>query len=368
MVDETFPFLDFFAGSGLVTEGVKPYFYTVWANDISEQKGNIYNSNQNKSVFHLGPLQTHLDSQVPFAIVSWASFPCQDLSVAGKQEGINASRSGLFWVWLDAMDRMPVRPPIVVAENVSGLTSAEKGKNYVALHQALVSRGYRVGPILLDALNWLPQSRKRIFVIGVQKDIEIDCLTDVSPNWLHPNTVTRALDGLKDVIWWKMPKPPRRTSRLSDFIDYDIPIYSSEKADDIISLIPGTHKDKIRTGILSGVDIFPGYRRIRNNKQVLEIRADDISGCLRTANGGSSRQFIIIARNNRLDVRLLSVREAARLMGVPDSYKIPGTFNDGYNAMGDAVALPVTRFIAKELLLPLARRAYAYYSGITSKV
>ncbi len=49
------------------------------------------------------------------------------------------------------------------------------------------------------------------------------------------------------------------------------------------------------------------------------------------------------------------MREAARLMGAPDSYKIPGSYNDGYTAMGDAVAMPVARYLAQHLLAPLGK-------------
>ena len=102
---------------------------------------------------------------------------------------------------------------------------------------------------------------------------------------------------------------------------------------------------------------FPAYKRTRNHKQVLEVRFDGIAGCLRTPNGGSSRQNIVIADDGILRTRLLTVREAARLMGAPDSYELPGNYNDGYRAMGDAVAVPVASFLAKELLAPLADRS-----------
>ena len=62
-----------------------------------------------------------------------------------------------------------------------------------------------------------------------------------------------------------------------------------------------------------------------------------------------------VNNGGRLVTRLLSVREAARLMGAPDSYLIPGTYNEGYGAMGDAVAVPVVRFLAQHLLWPLAQ-------------
>ncbi len=100
---------------------------------------------------------------------------------------------------------------------------------------------------------------------------------------------------------------------------------------------------------------FTGYRRTRNHKQVLEVRTDGMAGCLRTPCGGSSRQIVIIATDGELKTRLLTVRETARLMGVPDSYVIPGSYNDGYMAMGDAVAVPVVEYLSRQLLAPLGK-------------
>jgi DNA (cytosine-5)-methyltransferase 1 len=358
MTSEHYDFLDFFAGSGLVTEGVKPYFRTIWANDISPQKANVYLANQNSKYFHLGPVQYFWGQDLPRATASWASFPCQDLSVAGKQEGINGERSGLVWTWLRIMDQMVYRPPIVIAENVSGLTTNDNGNSYRSLHEALTSRQYLVGPLQLDASRWVPQSRKRVFVVGVRDDVDLSGLVDKQPNWLHPLTLVKATRGLKGVIWWKLPLPPPRTQKLSDLVQFDAPLHSMEQSSKNISLIPPSHIEKLNYALKNGVSVFPGYKRIRKEKQVLEIRTDEISGCLRTANGGSSREFLVISMNRELRTRLLTVREAARLMGLPDSYKIPGNYNSGYNAMGDAVALPVTRFLTKHLLVSLARRTH----------
>ena len=83
---------------------------------------------------------------------------------------------------------------------------------------------------------------------------------------------------------------------------------------------------------------------------------DGIAGCLRTPCGGSSRQIVVIGKNGKIQTRLLTVRETARLMGAPDDFKIPGSYNDGYMAMGDGVAVPVARYLAEHLLAPLASK------------
>lgn len=93
-------FLEFFAGSGLVAQGLKPYFNVAWANDICAKKAAIYTANHGDAHFHHGSIADVKGSDLPNAQLSWASFPCQDLSLAGLTAGIHAERSGLVWQWL----------------------------------------------------------------------------------------------------------------------------------------------------------------------------------------------------------------------------------------------------------------------------
>jgi DNA (cytosine-5)-methyltransferase 1 len=100
------------------------------------------------------------------------------------------------------------------------------------------------------------------------------------------------------------------------------------------------------------------YKRTRRDEsgekiQRAEVRFDGVSGCLRTPGGGSSRQTIIVIEGNSVRSRLLSTREAARLMGLPDSYRLPRNYNDAYHLAGDGLAVPVVKFLSDNLLRPL---------------
>jgi DNA (cytosine-5)-methyltransferase 1 len=100
------------------------------------------------------------------------------------------------------------------------------------------------------------------------------------------------------------------------------------------------------------------YKRTRSDQdgikaQRAEVRFDDIAGCLRTPGGGSSRQSIVVVQGSSVRSRLLSPREAARLMGLPDTYILPKNYNEAYRLMGDGVAVPVVRHLAHYLLEPL---------------
>lgn len=354
--DERASFLEFFAGSGLVTEGLKPYFRATWANDICEKKADVYRTNHTDNHFHLGPIADIKGHELPLAPLAWASFPCQDLSLAGWTEGIHGARSGLVWEWLRVIDEMVQRPRILVAENVAGLVSAAGGNHYRALHWALVERGYAVGAMLIDAVRWVPQSRPRVFVVAVDQRLEPPAsLTSSGPNWLHNKAICRVANDLEAWIWWSIPEPAPLKQYLSDVIEWQAPLASEETNSRNISLIAPKHLERLNQHTEARAFVVPGYKRTRNGKQVLELRFDNLSGCLRTPEGGSSRQVIVIKKNGELKSRLLTVREAARLMGAPDTYKLPGTYNSAYKAMGDAVAVPVARALAKHLLTPLVK-------------
>lgn len=352
---EPLPFLEFFAGSGLVAEALKGFFNPIWANDNCESKWAVYEANHGSNHFCLDSISTIKGNAVPPAVLAWASFPCQDLSLAGPIQGIHASRSGLVWEWLRVIDEMPIRPPLLVAENVGGLLSAANGSHYKALHRALTARGYGVGAVLLDASYWVPQSRPRVFVVAVSGHSNIpEALISHGPTWLHPERLRKAAMGLEKWIWWNLPLPPPRQRNLTDILQWDAPFSEAGTEERNIRLISSRHAALLDALPKSKPCALPGYKRTRNGKQVLELRFDNVAGCLRTPEGGSSRQVLVMRVGHQLRSRLLTVREAARLMGAPETYKIPGTYNEGYKAMGDAVVVPVAAWLASRLLFPLA--------------
>lgn len=343
---------EFFAGSGLVAYGLKDMFAPIWSNDISVQKAAVYEANFVNKHFELGDIQEVKGSYLPFAHLSWASFPCQDLSLAGSIGGIHASRSGLVWEWLRILDEMDVPPKILLLENVPGLLSSNNGSNYRAIHMALIEREYVCGAIVLNASYFVPQSRPRVFIIAVKKRCKKPSeLMGNGPCWLHNKAAIELGQTLPGWLWWKTEKPPHRHKALKDIIEENIPF----DKDNVLKLIPKRHQDKLDE---HDALYATGYRRTRQGKQQLELRFDGLAGCLRTPEGGSSKQYLIVKKNGETHARLLTVREAARLMGAPDSFVLPGSYNDGYKAMGDAVVMPVAHFIGERFLTKIAEVVY----------
>ena len=343
---------EFFAGSGLVAYGLKGMFRPAWSNDICPKKAAVYQSNFESAHFILDDIKNISGGALPEAHLSWASFPCQDLSLAGSIGGIDAKRSGLVWEWLRILKEMPHKPSLLLIENVIGLLSANNGVNYTKLHNSLSELGYKSGAIVLDAALFVPQSRPRVFIIALQKNIEIPGeLQDNGKNWLHNKAAVKVGLTLQDWIWWKAQQPPMRKTKVNDILDFNLPY----DKDTVLSLIPPHHQEAL--AVYTNC-VATGYRRVRNGKQCLELRFDGLAGCLRTPEGGSSKQFVIVKHNKETHARVLSPREAARLMGAPDTFNLPGTYNSAYKAMGDAVALPVASFVGKYFLMPLAKVIY----------
>lgn len=362
--------IDFFAGSGLVSLGLSDEFKTVWANDNCVKKRQTFTANHDPNSF-VSTSVTDLSSEdIPSADLAWASFPCQDLSLAGGLNGIRkGTRSSLFWEWvrlLQGMKEQGRAPSLLVAENVVGFMVANGGAHFRDAHQALRHLGYRVGALMLDAKLFLPQSRKRAFLIAVKPSISVSGLSQRGPSEpFHPSSLVRASFLVNDPewIWWSLPIPGQDKVAFSAICDRDATCDPKWKTEELCELLSPVNRKKLDAAVRTGMFLAgTGYRRTRpiesgGKTQRLEIRFDGTAGCLRTPNGGSSRQTVLIVDRGEVRSRLMTVRECARLMGAPDTYDIVGTYNDGYRAMGDAVAVPVTQWLSKHLLAPLARRA-----------
>lgn len=344
---------DFFAGSGLVTWGLEPYIQSAWASDISLSKERIFRINHPEKKFLRADICGISGTNLPAVDLAWASFPCQDLSLAGNLGGIDAARSGLVWEWTRILSEMRELPSVVVAENVYGLLTSNKGADYLRLHASLTELGYQVGALVLDAIHFIPQSRMRVFVIGFLGKLEDHPLRLSQPTWCHPRPVQALADKIPDFPYWGLPAPAPRKTSLKDLIDRNEPIHR-ERSKTMLQLIPLEHMCRLQAELATDpMAVFAGYRRTRAEGQRLELRFDQQSGCLRTAKGGSSKQILIFQENEELVCRFMSPREAARTMGAPDDFILAGSSNEAYTAMGDAVALPVTQYLAQHLLAPL---------------
>lgn len=367
-------FYEFFAGSGMVREGLGDSWSCLFANDCDEKKAAAYQENWGWSELMVGDVGKLTPHDLPgHANLAWASFPCQDLSLAGNGAGLKGRRSGTFWpFWglIRDLRREGRQPDAVVLENVCGALTSHRGADFRSLINALGQEGYRTGALVIDAALFVPQSRPRLFIIGIRDDIEIDprLALERPQAPFHTKRIVAAYDGLSKAdktkwVWWSLPAPPPRVATFSSVIESEIQWHSSEQTEALLALMLPLHRAKIAAAKKAGKKITGTiYKRTRpdeNGKraQRAEVRFDEIAGCLRTPGGGSSRQTIIVVHGNKVRTRLLSPREAARLMGLSEEYVLPKNYNDAYRLMGDGVAVPVVRHLSRYLLEPLVRVA-----------
>lgn len=360
-------YYEFFAGVGMARKGLENDWHCIWANDFDPKKAETYTRNFGDAELVVEDISRIRHSDLPEgAALAWASFPCQDLSLAGNGGGITAGRSGTFWAFWNIMKDMTtqgVRPPLIVLENVVGLLKPE---NFTALCEALASLGLQYGALLMDAKRFLPQSRPRVFIVAV--DARLDCSGFYSMHmpksaWIN-ESVRNAHNALPDSLkaswrWWNLPDYTGEVQSVVQIIE-DNPVGVEWNSDDeterLLAMMTDVNRRKVNERLhFEARSIGFLYKRTRNGQQRAEVRFDGIAGCLRTPKGGSSRQSVVIIENGEVRTRLLSPRELARLMGMPERFVLPNEYNDAYMAMGDGIAVPCVSWLSEKLLTPLAR-------------
>lgn len=373
-------FYEFFAGGGMARAGLGPDWQCLFANDFDPKKASSYAENWGRDHLYVGDVATLSTADLPAAAdLAWASFPCQDLSLAGAGAGLRGSRSGTFWhFWnlIKALGSEDRAPRLVVLENVCGALSSHNGKDFAAIGSALSNNGYRFGAVVINAVRFVPQSRPRLFLIAVHKSLPISrSLVVEGPEevW-HPPALVEAYSKLSNRAknsweWFRLPSPPARASTFAELVEDEpngVGWHSVDETEKLLGMMNPLNLAKVEAAKkLGGIQVGTIYKRTRTNGengekvQRAEVRFDDVAGCLRTPSGGSSRQTIMVIEGQRVRSRLLSPREAARLMGLPDTYILPGNYNDAYHLAGDGVVVPVVRFLAENLLEPLLSSAKA---------
>ncbi|MEQ8602767.1 MAG: DNA (cytosine-5-)-methyltransferase [Marivibrio sp.] len=366
------PFYEFFAGGGLARLGLGPGWDCRFANEWSETKAAAY-----RAAFGPAPELRVADvarlapADLPGrADLAWASFPCQDLSLAGGRAGMAGARSGTFHAFWGLMQGLAAEgraPRAVALENVTGLLTSAGGADFAALVRLLAAGGYRVGALTLDAGAFVPQSRPRLFVLALDPSAASAAPQAPGPTGaVGSGALARAVSGLEEPSqaawrWWRVPAPPARNANLIDLLEPDAAVtnwHRPAETERLIALMAQASRAKLAA--LQAAETRAAatvYRRTRpdgagGKAQRAEIRDDGLAGCLRTPAGGSSRQIVLIAEGGRVRSRLLTPREAARLMGAPEEYPTPAGRTAAYHLFGDAVAVPVVRWLAQHLIEP----------------
>jgi DNA (cytosine-5)-methyltransferase 1 len=301
-----FRFIDLFAGIGgmrLAFEdaGGECVFSSEW--DKDSQKTYFAN-------FHEMPAGdiTKIESHaIPDFDVLLAGFPCQPFSSIGQRAGFNHETQGtLFYDVLRIIKEK--RPVSFLLENVQGLVSHDKGKTFEIIQKHLKAEGYEVLFKILDSSDYgLPQIRKRIYIVGFDRS------------------------RFKSQPKFKWPEPRKNKIGIGKFVEQGIVDRSISKhlqKSYIFKLDDG------RPQVVTPESNFPVKTLVASYHKIQRLTGTFV------ADGPTG-------------LRLLTDNECKAIMGFPKSFKIPVSRTQMYRQMGNSVAVPVVKLVARQMVASL---------------
>ncbi len=283
-------------------------FKIVFANDIMNQACETLKLNFDSKIV-CGDIKEILDKNpnLPSEIdVVIGGFPCQDFSIAGKRKGIKSERGKLYKQMKRVIEL--TKPKIFVAENVKGLTNLGGALEVITQDFSNSTPRYEVDYEILLAPNYgVPQSRERVFIIGIREDV--------------------AKKIKKKNNNFKFPFPKHTHS----IIDGNLPKWI-------------TSKEAIEDLKKSKLDRQDEYSKAKKNKGQgnKKINPEKVAPTIRAEHHGNI-EFHYNAK------RRLSVRECARIQTFPDNFKFFGSMSNVYVQIGNAVPPILGWHIAKSV-------------------
>jgi DNA (cytosine-5)-methyltransferase 1 len=301
-----FKFIDLFAGIGGIRiafekQGGKCVFTSEW--DKFAQLTYAENFGDVPS----GDITEIHEKDVPNHDVLLAGFPCQPFSHAGLKRGFEDIRGTLFFDIVRILKEK--KPKMVLLENVKGFASHDKGNTFKVVCGTLEKLGYEVHSQVLNARDFgVPQNRERIYIVGIDRKRTLKT----------PFT---------------FPKPPKSPVTVGEILEPRVdPKYT------ISDKLWKGHQRRLREHRAKGNGF--GYSLFNSSSQYTST----ISA--RYYKDGSE---ILIEQRGK-NPRKVTPREAARLQGFPDSFKIPVSDAQAYRQFGNSVAVPVVSAIARQMV------------------
>lgn len=250
--------------------------------------------------------------------------PCQSFSTVGFQEGLEDTRGTLFYDYARLLNE--IHPKMFIYENVRGLTTHDKGNTWEIMKGVFSQLNYNIFESVLDAKDYgIPQTRRRIFVVGVRKDIKID------KNYSFPPKVEELKFTMQDFLLSK--------TKLGNFKSINSKLsltFEEGYVDPKYILSPKLKKYVMSTGT-------------KGFYQKVEIDLPIARTILATM-GNRHRAGVDNYMTDLGPIRMLTEREAHRLMGFPDDYKIVVSRAQGYRQAGNSIVVDVLIKILEDML------------------
>ncbi len=317
------------------TISIKP----VWANDIDEDTCKTYSMNihsgDSKNVI-CAPVETIDFNKVPAFDILTFGFPCNDFSVVGEQKGFGGKFGPLYTYGVKAINTH--NPKCFIAENVSGLQSANEGEAFVKILEDLenAGQGYNITAHLYKFEEYgVPQTRHRVVIVGIRKDLNLYFKVPA------PITADRYITAKKALENPPIPKDAanQETTAQSDLVIERLRhIPPGENA--WYSGLPEHLKLNVKSARMSQI-----YKRLHPDKPAYTI----------TGSGGGGTHGYHWTEN-----RALTNRERARLQTFPDNFIFEGNKESVRKQIGMAVPPKGAQVIIEAVLKTIAGISYPW--------
>jgi DNA (cytosine-5)-methyltransferase 1 len=257
---------------------------------------------------------------IPDHDVLCGGFPCQAFSVSGKRKGFEDTRGTLFFDV--ARIAKYHQPKVLFLENVKNFAVHDNGKTLATVINTLDEIGYNSFYKVLNASNFgVPTARQRIYIVAFRKDLNIT-------NFDFPKKAGNQI-SLLDIL-----EKDNQETKACEIIRDDIYLKPVIVEKDIFGNYP---QKPIRVGTINGGG---------QGERIYSPLGHSIT--LSAHGGGAAAKTGAYLINGK--IRKLTPRECARVMGFPESFKIPVTKTQAYKQFGNSVAIPVLKAIFKEVL------------------
>jgi DNA (cytosine-5)-methyltransferase 1 len=194
-------------------------FDVIWANELNPAACRTYQKNLGVEI-KCEDVWTAIDTIPQQVDILIGGFPCQDVSVNGKRQGVNGRRTGLYKAMIEGIKR--AKPKIFIAENVKGLLMKDNGASIRQVIRDFEELGYKVSYQLHDAANFgVPQTRERVIIVGIADKTKT--FTQPSPvlkkgSWITAKAALSDLEGHEEStefnhIWSRANKSAEQGNR-----------------------------------------------------------------------------------------------------------------------------------------------------------
>ena len=335
----TFDFIDLFAGIG----GIRKAFEQVGGRCVYTSEWDTYAQKTYAENFRDGhPIAGDITqvqaTDIPDHDVLLAGFPCQPFSIAGvskknalgKAHGFACETQGTLFFDVARIIKTK-RPRAFLLENVKNLISHDKGHTFDVIRRTLTEDlGYHIHYRVIDGAHFVPQHRERILIVGFNEPVAFDFdALPLPPKGVHKlKDILHRTDGSEPVLQWDEGR----------FFDHKRKrVQDKYTLTDNLWLYLQNYAEKHR---LKGNGFGFGL-----------VKPGDVTRTL-SARYYKDGSEILVYQGTRKNPRRLTPRECARLMGYPDTFRIPVSDTRAYKQFGNSVVVDVMTHVAK-LMQPM---------------